>query len=539
MENGSVNVRSSNDQEALLQLASQALAGGEMGKAVIACKSLNREFPEFAPGWAMGSRVALRLGNADKSLEFIERALAIEPKSAHLYIFRAQGLLAKKQLDQAITSAQKAAGLGPDAKVLSTAATFLGMHCSEHALACPYYERAVALTPENAEYQFSLAAVYRFLGKVKEAESTWNRAIDLNPDYHEAYLLRSEVSKQTVQSNHIAELENLVSVGIKDWRGESMLCHALAKEYEDTADYNSSFAWLKRGSYLRQKHTRYDVAADEKTMDEIAQQFSKTLMQQVVPGSDSDEPIFILGLPRTGSTLLERILSSHDDVFAAGELNAFALELVRICQQGQGTDKIARDDLVRISTAIDFSKLGQSYVESTRPRTGQVPRFIDKMPNNFLYCGLIHRALPQAKIIHIMRNPMDSCYAMYKRLFKSAYPMSYNLEQLGRYYLAYRQLMHHWSTVMPGTMLEIRYEDLVANQEYQTKRVLEYCDLDWQENCLHFEKNEAPSTTASATQVREPIYKSAQHVWRNYEKQLRPLRDLLEAGGIDVHSPDY
>ncbi len=540
MQGKRVDTASSTDPEALLQVVSQSLAEGQLAKAVKACKTLNGGFPDFAPGWAVGSRVALKLGNADKALEFIDRALALDTKSGHLHIFRAQCLLEKKQLPQAIASAHKAVELSPkDAAVLYNAGTFLGMHCNEHSIACPYYETAVALSPENAEYCFSLAAVYRFLGRVKEAAATWDRAIQLAPEYYEAYLLRSEVLKQTVDSNHTLELESLVERGIKDWRGESMVCHALAKEYEDTADYSRSFSWLKRGTDLRQKHTRYDVAADEKTMGEIAQQFSLEFMQQPRVGGDSEEPIFILGLPRTGSTLLERILSSHDEVFAAGELNVFALELVRICQNSQGGGQIARDDLVRVSTTIDYSQLAQNYIESTRPRTGQLPRFIDKMPNNFLYCGLIHLAMPKARIIHIMRNPMDSCYAMYKRLFKGAYPMSYDQEQLGRYYLAYRRLMDHWGKVMPESILEVRYEQLVADQETQTRRVLGYCGLDWQDSCLHFEKNEAPSTTASASQVREPIYKTAQNMWRNYEEQLEPLRELLEKGGIDVNASKY
>lgn len=535
-----VGTSSTADREALMRAVSNALAEGQLATAVQACKTLNGRFPDFAPGWAQGSRVALRLGNPDKALEFIERALALDTQSGHLHIFRAQCLLEKKQLRQAIAAAHRAVELAPDdAAALYNAGTFIGMHCNEHAEACPYYERAVALSPDNPEYHFSLAAVYRFLGRVKEAASTWDRAIKLKPEYYEAYLLRSEVHKQSMESNHIVEMENLLARGIKDWRGESMLCHALAKEYEDTADYSSSFAWLKRGTDLRQKHTRYDVATDEKTMGEIAQHFSLDVMQQPRVGCDSEEPIFILGLPRTGSTLLERILSSHDEVYAAGELNAFALELVRICQQGHGEGKIARDELVKISTTINYAQLGQNYVASTRPRTGHVPRFVDKMPNNFLYCGLIHLALPKARIIHIMRNPMDTCYAMYKRLFKSAYPMSYDLEQLGRYYLAYRRLMDHWGNVMPESILEIRYEQLVDDQEVQTRRVLDYCGLNWQDSCLHFEKNEAPTTTASATQVREPIYRTAQGMWRNYEEQLRPLRELLEEGGVDVNAPNY
>lgn len=524
-----------NDPNKLLNEASEALAAGQLPKSVAICKILNSEFPNFAPGWAVASRVALRLGNAEKAIEFIDRALAIEPGGAHLHIFRAQALLETRDLDGAVNAALQAPKLSPnDAAVLYNCGTFLGMHCHRHELACPYYERACLLSPTNAEYQFSLAAVYRFLGKAGEASTTWDKAIELKPEYYEAYLLRSEVRKQSTNSNHIPELEGLMDRGVKDWRGETMICHALAKEYEDIFDFKSSFSWLKRGCDLRQQHTRYDVEADEKTMLEIERAFPRDVIEQSRGSCDIDEPIFVLGLPRTGSTLLERILSSHDQVYAAGELNVFALELVRQCQEKAGTNTIARDDLVKISATVDFTKLGHAYIRGTRPATEKQPRFIDKMPNNFLYCGLIKMALPQAKIVHITRNPMDSCFAMYKRLFKNAYPMSYDLAHLGRYYIAYRRLMTHWKLAMPGTILEVSYEQLVDEQEQQTRRLLDYCDLDWQDSCMRFEKNAAPSTTASASQVREPIYRSSRNMWRNYEDQLQPLRTVLEDAGIAI-----
>ena len=412
------------------------------------------------------------------------------------------------------------------------------MHCNERFLACPYYERAVALSPGNAEYRYNLAAIYRILGRTEDAETTLDQALELKPDYYEAYLMRSDVRRQSAANNHIGQLENLVAAGIKDWRGETMLCHALAKEYEDLADYEASFNWWQARQGLTGKKQRYEGGVEEKTRKEIGRHRSASFMKQAAPGCDydNDEAIFILGRPRTGSTLLERIISSHSDLHAAGELHNFALQLVQLCKPQMESGKPFENELIAASTRIDFSKLGKAYVESTRPGTGHVPKFVDKLPFNFLYCGLIHLALPRARIIHIRRNPMDSCFAMFKCFFKGAYPMSYDLQQQGRYYLAYRRMMDHWGEVMPGSILEVRYEDLVADQEAQTRRILNYCELDWQDNCLHFEKNKAPSMTASATQVRERIYTSALGAWRNYEEQLQPLRELLESGGIDLES---
>jgi tetratricopeptide (TPR) repeat protein len=522
-----------------MRVASAALAAGQPAKAVGACKSLIQHYPEFAPGMGIGAQVALSLNNANEALEFIDRALALEAKNAHFKVIRAQCLLALKQLSDAVAEVQKAPELAPeDALVLHNTATFLSMHCNEYLLACPYYERAVALSPGNADYRYNLAAIYRILGRTEDAESATDQALELKPDFYEAHLMRSGLRRQSEVKNHIQQLENLVDTGIKDWRGETMLCHALAKECEDIADYEASFRWLQRGTGLRWKHTRYDVGVDEETMDEIARHFSASFMHRAASDCDYDngEAIFILGLPRSGSTLLERIISSHSDVHAAGELHNFALQLVRICKPHMESGKPFENEVIAASTRIDFSELGKAYVESTRPNTGQVPRFIDKLPFNFLYCGLIHLALPRARIIDIRRNPMDSCFAMYKCFFKNAYPMSYDLEQQGRYYLAYRKMMDHWGEVMPGSVLDVRYEELVADPEAQIRRILNYCELDWQDDCLHFEKNKAPTMTASATQVRERIYSSAVGAWRNYEEQLQPLRELLESGGIDVES---
>ena len=256
-------------------------------------------------------------------------------------------------------------------------------------------------------------------------------------------------------------------------------------------------------------------------------------MSHTAKGDPSAEPIFILGLPRTGTTLTERILGSHTDVFSAGELNDFPISLVRVTQKS-AQRQLDRSELVEWTSKIDFVQLGEVYLESTRRLTGHTQRFIDKLPLNFLYCGLIHLALPNAKIVHVRRHPLDSIYAMYKQLFKDAYPMSYDLEDLKEYYVAYDRLMTHWHEVLPGVIYDLHYESLIANQEGETRNLLEYCDLDWQDSVLEFEKNKAASTTASAAQVRQKIYTSSVEKWKNYEPHLRAVGEYLESQGIPI-----
>jgi hypothetical protein len=237
-------------------------------------------------------------------------------------------------------------------------------------------------------------------------------------------------------------------------------------------------------------------------------------------------------MPRTGTTLVERILAGHTGVFAAGELTNFAVQMMKLARAKAQGGSPNRDDLVRLTTELDFAALGSAYVESTRPFTGQTARFIDKLPLNYLYLGLIHLALPKATIIHVQRNPMDTIYAVYKTLFTDAYPFSYRLEELAHYYVAYHALMEHWHAVLPNAIQAVRYEQLVADVDTEARRLVAACGLEWQPACLEFHKSIEASTTASAVQVRKPVYRTSVRKWRDYETQLQPAVEILRDAGI-------
>jgi hypothetical protein len=278
---------------------------------------------------------------------------------------------------------------------------------------------------------------------------------------------------------------------------------------------------------------RYDVAHDVATVDWIIEAFPKPASApNEARGNPEDSPIFIVGLPRSGSTLFERILSSHSQIAAAGELNDLALALVETAQSQVGRGNLPRRELVRAAAAVDFAALGRDYLRRARSALGVQDRFIDKMPLNYLYCGIIHRALPNARIIHVTRHPMAAGYAMYKTLFKDGYPFSYDLSDIGRYYVAYRRLMAHWRDYLGDALLEISYEDLIADQAGATRRLLEACGLEWQEGCMRFHLNAAATTTASAAQVRRPLYATSVNQWRHFAAQLEPLRRVYAEAGI-------
>ena len=237
-------------------------------------------------------------------------------------------------------------------------------------------------------------------------------------------------------------------------------------------------------------------------------------------------------MPRTGTTLLERCLGRHPQVFGAGELPHFADALTAAALAHRKTTRLSRQDLVAAAAQIDMRALGESYLARARRNAANHAHFIDKLPLNYLYCGIIHLALPAARIVHLTRHPMATCHAVYKTLFKDAYPFSYDFSDIARYYAGYRRLMRHWHAAMPGVILDVSYEGLVANLEPELRRVLAYCGLEWHEACLEFHQNPNPTATASAAQVRRPLYTSSLHLWERYAVQLRPLHELLVANGI-------
>jgi tetratricopeptide (TPR) repeat protein len=508
------------------------MAAGKSREALAACQQLNRTYVDYADGWHVASHLAIKLGIPKKGLSFIDRALSLKEDNPGFLLQKARSLKALGRISQAMELARKLLTMKFPGRhhygVLGDVFSELLLYPEAEQA----YQRAHNHDPENPQILFNLAATQRFLGKIVEAEENCNQLIARNPEDYEVYLLRSELRRQTSDDNHIDQLLALVKQGMKNWQDESKLCNAIAKEYEDLGEYKNSFTYLQKSSAIRRSHMQYDIEPDLQTMQKIRSVFTADCLASRTPGYISEEPIFILGMPRTGTTLVERILDSHSQVKSAGELNNFARQLTLLAMQETGGKKIDRPQLVELTADLDFSALGESYIESTRPYTGELPHFIDKLPLNFLYTGLIHLALPQAKIIHLRRHPMDACYAIYKRLFRDAYPFSYDLAELGRYYCAYQGLMEHWHRVMPGVIHDVHYENLVTDIAGETRALLEYCGLPWEQECLDFHKSKSVSTTASAPQIRQKVYTSSVGKWRMYEDELQPLKDMLELHGV-------
>lgn len=518
---------------ARLHHVSDLIRQGQLQPAAQQLSALLTEAPDDDDVWALASELDVRGGQLSRAIEASRKALSLAPAKVLRHVQHARALAYGNRLDEARMAANTALKLGVETPDHFTLLGSILVRCEAHEEALELYGKALRLAPDFEEATRGLITVYRFLGRLTECEQLCDRFLARQPRDTEIQHLRSSLRTLTEMRNHVDELRALLAEDWPHWREKVQLHYSLAKELEDLEHYEASFAELERGASLRHRQTVYDVRQDTAIFQSIKDSFQPDQIAALMGGGvPSEEPIFIVGMPRSGTTLVERIIASHSQVFAAGELQDFASEMVRLVAEGPDGMPQDRLQLPSRSMGIDFAKLGRRYIESTRRITGHTPRFIDKLPLNFLYIGHIRLALPNARIVHVKRNPMDSCYAMYKYLFKQAYPFSYDLESLGLYFHAYHDLMNHWNKVFPGQIVEVEYEALIKDQEGESRQLMAALGLEWQEQCLSFHTSRSASTTGSASQVRRPIYSSSVGKWQRYASQLQPLQTVLREKGV-------
>jgi len=427
-------------------------------------------------------------------------------------------------------AARSAADAPNDLNVQATSAQMFTL-AGAHDLALAQWKRAEALAPNNAAVLGGLAAAQQNLGDIDGAIASLKRAIAADPNNAYAYYALTAIERQTEASNHIAALERVFAIADADGMNSLQAGHALAKTYEDLGDLAKSIEWLKKAKRIRGKSHMYDAVRDARSADA-----AMALADGPANGFESREPIFIVGMPRTGTSLVDRIVSSHPEVSSAGELTNFS-ELMKAFAQ-TGAAYTFEDVTLKAAKGIDVAALGKAYVESTRPITGERPHFIDKSPINYLLAGVIHRALPNARIICLVRDPMDACLSLYRQLIPTNnwyYDYIYRLEDTAHAYALHRKVVSHWREKLPpDRFMEVRYEDIVADLEGQARKLIAFCGLAWDDRCLAFHQNQSAITTPSAAQVRQPIYTSSIGRWRKYGPLLDPLKRALEAEGFTI-----
>lgn len=450
--------------------------------------------PNFAEGHITCGDLLKLLNRQKEALASYDRAITISPKNAAAHIVRGDLL---KELNR-----------------------------SKEALAS--YDRAVAINPDYALAHDRRGLVLMDIGRLAEAKSAHEHAIKIAPRSAPFYYNLTALTQLKLGDPLARAMKELArDVTSLDWQEQIPLHFAMAKMFADNADYKRSFRYLLGGNALKRKHTEYDESITLSDFDNLRAIFtSKVMRQNEGAGEPSCVPVFVLGMPRSGTTLVEQILASHPDVFGAGEIPDFINAAVEV-----GGPNLEALQFAGASSGIlgdQVRQIGEHYMDRIGRAAPKAKRIINKMPDNFRLVGLIRLALPNARIIHTRRDPIDTCLSCFSTLFAGNLPYTYDLEELGRYYRSYDKLMGHWRDVLPANvMLDIQYEDLVADVEGQARRIVTHCGLEWDERCLDFHQTDRPVRTASAVQVRHPIYKTSIERWRKYEPFLGPLLSAL------------
>ena len=401
--------------------------------------------------------------------------------------------------------------------------------------AWPLYKKANALQPGVDLFQANLAACAVFVGKIDEARDIYKALLQRFPNHQRNHYQLSRLGKAK-DSKHVEQMKALLQNSNKPPATNIFMYYALGKELEDLEQWEQSFEYYKKAGDAVTSVANYDVAKDIALIDKIIEVCDADWLAAEtgtpVATAPGKTPIFIVGLPRTGTTLTERIVSSHSQVNSVGETQF--LQMALRTQSGIQSVESMNPEMIEAVAKKDMSPIASGYLQSVGYRLGNEPLFIDKLPFNFLFLGFIARAFPNAKIVHLGRNPMDSCFSMYKQVFTWAYKFSYSLEGLGHYYVAYNRLRNHWRALLKDRMIEVEYESLVSDQEGQTRILLDRLGLEFEQSCLDFDKNRAPSATASSVQVRGKMHSGSVNKWTRFADQLQPLKEHLENAGIKV-----
>ncbi len=473
------------------------------------------------------------LGNALKELGRLEdavssyrTALEIKPNYAAVLTNMGNALKDLGRLVEAEASYGDAVAANPEFAEAYYNLGIVKQHAGDLAGAAESYRAALTLNPDRAEVHNNLGIVLQDLGRMKEAETHYRAALAADPGYAPAYRHLMLIVKQADYNDDIHAMENLYARNDVSRDHKMNLAFGLGKAFDDLGEYDKAFGFFAEGNRLKRDTIDFSIDRRLGFFDALKNTFSDPFIRdRDGSGCPDTTPIFILGMPRSGTTLVEQILASHGQVHGAGELDALkAVVSTDLCRG----DLAALPEAAQAAEPGVMKKLGEAYAQQLHALAPDSRFITDKMPGNFIYIGLIRLILPGAKIIHCRRDPVDTCLSVFKHHFSGDHPYAYDLRELGQYYNAYCGLMEHWDNVLPGFIHEVRYENVVRDHVAETESMLAFCGLPWDENCRNFHASDRPVRTASFEQVRQPIYKDSVQRWKAYENELAPLLEVLD-----------
>ncbi|WP_459787923.1 tetratricopeptide repeat-containing sulfotransferase family protein [Alteriqipengyuania sp. 357] len=503
---------------------------GRVLRAEEICRHYLRRNPKDVEGMRLLAQIGMQLGINDDAEFLLESAKAFEPDNIQVRLDYIDALRRRQKFEEARVEAEALQARDPGNPLFQSHLAIQSMQTGDYDRAFALFDAILEQLPNDPATLTSRGHALKTRGRQDDAVASYRAAIAAKQGHGDAFYALANLKTYRFTEDEIAEMQERVDAPGLGFMDRVHLSFALGKAHEDRKEYADSFRFYEQGNTLKRAQTRYSADA---MSAELARQrevcTADLFAKHAGAGHPAPDPIFILGLPRAGSTLLEQILASHSQVDGTLELPNILALAHRL--RGRKAGQSRYPEILHDLTGDQLETFGADFIESTRIHRQGAPFFIDKMPNNFRHIGLIHLILPQAKIIDARRAPMDCCFSGFKQLFAEGQEFTYGLTEVGRYYADYITLMDHWDEVLPGKVLRVQHEDVLDDLEGQTRRMLDFCGLPFEEACLEFHKTDRAVRTASSEQVRQPINRSGQGAWKPYEPWLGPLRDALADEG--------
>jgi tetratricopeptide (TPR) repeat protein len=513
---------------AIANLGNALLQGGNHAAAIDQYQAALAIEPSMFDARRNLASALLAQNDPSAALREIKQAAEMAPRSLEVQVTLGNILQETGFADEAIACFKGILEARPDIAQVHVNLGISLRHAGarDEAIAC--YEKAIALAPDYVEAHHELGNVYRDLGEKEKSAMALRKALSIDSNHTKSWFALANLSKNSLSESDVAAMTALLDApGLGDEQ-RTHLEFALGKVHEDRNEHAQAMPHYLAGNKLRRAALVYSIDDDRRAFERLTAVFDAEFFERWAGcGSDSSAPIFIIGMPRSGTSLAEQVLASHPQVHGGGELPALARAAASRFTLADGIDYSAS---AATAATEDFERIAEYYLRVIAKVGGDAPRVTDKLPTNFLNVGLISIVFPKATVIHCSRDPRDTCFSIFKHFFGArGHSYAYDLEELGTYYNFYKDMMAHWRAVVPIRIHELRYEEMIGNQEEATRALLEACDLPWDPVCLEFHRTARPVATISADQVRRPIYSSSVGLWKQHETALAPLLRLIEA----------